>query len=142
MSSSTRARSRRRWPQPRAAGARLALFPELCITAYSCGDLFFQPLLLRDALAALSRLAAAAERAEIAAVVGLPLAVEGKLYNVAALLAAGRIVGLTPKSFLPSTGEFYEERWFTPASTAGSRWRAQTVRIGDVEAPFGPDLHF
>jgi NAD+ synthase (glutamine-hydrolysing) len=121
-----------------AAGARLALFPELCITAYSCGDLFFQPLLLRDALEALSRLAEAAARADIAAVVGLPLAVDGKLYNVAALLAGGRIVGLAPKSFLPSTGEFYEERWFTPAA----RCEAHPVRIGDVEVPFGPDLIF
>ena len=120
------------------AGARLALFPELCITAYSCGDLFFQSLLLRDALAALQALAEAADRAEIAAVVGLPLAVDGKLYNVAAFLAGGRIVGLVPKSFLPSTGEFYEERWFTPAA----RCRAQPVRIGEVEVPFGPDLIF
>jgi NAD+ synthase (glutamine-hydrolysing) len=119
-------------------GARLALFPELCITAYSCGDLFFQPLLLRDALAAVGRLAEAADRAGLAAVVGLPLAVEGKLFNVAALLAGGRIVGLAPKSFLPSTGEFYEERWFTPAA----RCKAQPVRIGDAEAPFGPDLIF
>jgi NAD+ synthase (glutamine-hydrolysing) len=119
-------------------GARLALFPELCITSYSCGDLFFQPLLLRDALAALGRLAEAAQFAEIAAVVGLPLAVEGKLYNVAALLAGGRIAGLVPKSFLPSTGEFYEERWFTPAA----RCRSQPVRVGQVEVPFGPDLIF
>lgn len=119
-------------------GARLALFPELCITAYSCGDLFFQPLLLRDALAALAALAGAAEREDIAAVVGLPLAIEGKLYNVAALLAGGQIVGLVPKSFLPSTGEFYEERWFTPAA----RCSAQPVRIGSVDVPFGPDLIF
>ncbi|NTU79920.1 MAG: hypothetical protein HGA45_11035, partial [Chloroflexales bacterium] len=100
------------------AGARLLLCPELCITAYSCGDLFFQPLLLENALVALQTLAEATASAKLASVVGLPFAVDGKLYNCAALLADGQVVGLVPKSFLPSTGEFYEERWFTPAACA------------------------
>ena len=119
-------------------GVRLALFPELCITAYSCGDLFFQPLLLEQALAALATLAEANAKAGIAVVVGLPLAVDGKLYNVASLLAGGMVHGFVPKSFLPSTGEFYEERWFTPAA----RCVAQLVNVGGIEVPFGPDLLF
>jgi NAD+ synthase (glutamine-hydrolysing) len=119
-------------------GVRLALFPELCITAYSCGDLFFQPLLLENALLALGTLAEATARAGLAAVVGLPLAVEGKLYNVAALLAGGKVNGFIPKSFLPSTGEFYEERWFTPAA----RCTSQPVLVAGIEVPFGPDLLF
>ncbi len=119
-------------------GARLALFPELCITAYSCADLFFQPLLLERAFEALAAIAEATASAGIAAVVGLPLAVEGKLYNVASLLAEGQVHGFVPKSFLPSTGEFYEERWFTPAA----RCVAQPVRVGGIEVPFGPDLLF
>lgn len=121
-----------------AQGARLALFPELCITAYSCGDLFFQPLLLEQALAALSAIAEATATADTAVVVGLPLAVDGKLYNVASLLAGGKVQGFVPKSFLPSTGEFYEERWFTPAA----RCVAQPVRVGEIDVPFGPDLLF
>jgi NAD+ synthase (glutamine-hydrolysing) len=119
-------------------GARLMLFPELCITAYSCGDLFFQPLLLEQALKGLSVIADATRTSSVAAVVGLPLAVEGKLYNVAGLVADGKVWGLVPKSFLPSTGEFYEERWFTPAA----RCTSQPVRVSDVEVPFGPDLLF
>lgn len=119
-------------------GVRLALFPELCITAYSCGDLFFQPLLLEQALAALATLAEASAKTGIAVVVGLPLAVDGKLYNVAALVADGKVHGFVPKSFLPSTGEFYEERWFTPAA----RCTAAPVLVAGIEAPFGPDLLF
>jgi NAD+ synthase (glutamine-hydrolysing) len=119
-------------------GVRLILFPELCITAYSCGDLFYQPLLLEQALAGLASLADATAKSDIAAVVGLPLAVDGKLYNVASLLAGGKVVGFVPKSFLPTTGEFYEERWFTPAA----RCTAHPVRVGDLEVPFGPDLVF
>ena len=119
-------------------GARLALFPELCITAYSCGDLFFQPLLLENALVALQTLAEATASAELASVVGLPFAIDGKLYNCAALLADGQVVGLVPKSFLPSTGEFYEERWFTPAACSA----AQSVSVGTRDTPFGSDLLF
>lgn len=119
-------------------GARLALFPELCITAYSCGDLFFQPLLLEQALAGLVMLAETADKLDIAAVVGLPLAVDGKLYNVAGLLAGGKVQGFVPKSFLPSTGEFYEERWFTPAA----RCRTQPVLVGGKHILFSPTLLF
>ncbi len=119
-------------------GARLALFPELCITAYSCGDLFFQSLLLESALSALKTLAEASASVSLAAVVGLPLAVDGKLYNCAALIADGQVHGLVPKSFLPSTGEFYEERWFTPAALCA----AQAVSIGRRDTPLGPDLLF
>ena len=100
MSSSTPARSSRRWRAAASRGARLALFPELCITAYSCGDLFFQPLLLaRGACGAGDLAEAAAERAEIAAVVGLPLAVEGKLYNVAACWRRGESSGSCRRAF-------------------------------------------
>lgn len=119
-------------------GARLTLFPELCITAYSCGDLFFQPLLLANACLALLKLAQETVSAKLAAVVGLPVAVDGKLYNCAALIAEGQVCGLVPKSFLPSTGEFYEERWFTPAA----RCSTPSVSIGHMDVPFGPDLLF
>lgn len=121
-----------------AAGARLALLPELCITAYSCGDLFFQPLLLDEAREALLRLATMAADAEVAAVVGLPLAVDGRLYNCAALLAGGAVQGIVPKGFLPSTGEFYEERWFTPANECA----ATSITLAGREIPLGSDLLF
>lgn len=124
--------------QAAEAGCRLALFPELCLTGYSCADLFYQPTLWREAQSALAPLAEAAAGADIAIAVGLPLEIGGKLYNCVALLAEGRILGIVPKTYLPTTGEFYEERWFTP----GPLCPAQSVTIGDEAAPFGTDLLF
>ena len=99
-------------------GCRLAVFPELCLTGYSCADLFYQRTLLEAAAAALDEIALEAQMVEIAVVVGLPLAVDGRLFNCAALIADGRVLGLVPKTYLPSTNEFYEERWFTSGSLA------------------------
>ena len=99
-------------------GCRLAVFPELCLTGYSCADLFYQRTLLEAAAAALDEIALEAQRVEIAVVVGLPLAVDGRLFNCAAFIADGRVLGLVPKTYLPSTNEFYEERWFTSSSLA------------------------
>ena len=113
-------------------GCRLALFPELSLTGYSCGDLFYQALLLERAGQALRPLAEATARYDIAAVVGLPLEIAGRLYNCAALLAQGRIVGIVPKTYLPTTNEFYEERWFTPGPLATAqdgrhRWTVRAI---------------
>jgi NAD+ synthase (glutamine-hydrolysing) len=119
-------------------GCRLAVFPELCITGYTCADLFYQRTLLEAAAAALAEIAGAAQMAEVAAVVGLPLAVDGKLFNCAAFVADGRVQGLVPKTFLPSTNEFYEERWFTSGSLAAR----ETVEVAGRQAPFGCDLLF
>ncbi len=121
-----------------ARGCRLALFPELSITGYSCADLFDQALLLDAALAALTPLAAAAAEHDIAAIVGLPLPVAGKLYNCAAFLAGGTVQGIVPKTFLPTTGEFYEARWFASATQAV----ATSVVIGGETVPLGRDLLF
>lgn len=124
--------------QAAARGCRLALFPELCLTGYSCADLFYQALLLREARAALRPIAEAADRAGIAAVVGLPLEVDGRLYNCAAFLCGGRVIGVAPKAFLPTTGEYYEERWFSAAQQATRR----SVLMDGAETPFGTDLLF
>ena len=119
-------------------GCRLAVFPELCITGYSCADLFYQPMLLDAAQAALGDIAAAAQQEAIAVQVGLPLVVDGRLYNCAAFIAGGRVQGIVPKTYLPSTNEFYEERWFTP----GSRNMRASIEVAGFEAPFGTDLLF
>ncbi len=121
-----------------ARGCRLALFPELCLTGYSCGDLFFQALLLARARAALATVDAAAAEADIAAVVGLPLAVDGRLFNCTAFIAGGRVLGLVPKTYLPSTNEFYEARWFT----SGRLCPVGTVILDGIETPIGTDLLF
>jgi NAD+ synthase (glutamine-hydrolysing) len=121
-------------------GCQLALFPELSITGYSCGDLFYQSALLNRAREALEAIRWAAAQADCAAVVGLPLEVDGKLYNCAALIAGWQVVGVVPKTYLPTTNQFYEERWFTSGALAA----AQTVRIDSLDepVPFGTDLIF
>ncbi len=119
-------------------GCRLALCPELCLTGYSCADLFYQAALLDRARAALAELAETTAALDVAAVVGLPLAADGRLYNCAALLAGGRVAGIVPKTHLPSTNEFYEERWFT----SGRAVTGQTVEIAGQAVPFGVDLLF
>lgn len=119
-------------------GASLVLLPELCLTGYSCGDLFNQETLLRESNAALHRLAAFAGKLGVAAVVGLPVADGGRLFNGAAFLADGKIVGIVPKTHLPNTGEFYEQRWFASARV----WDKKSVLIDDLEVPMGADLLF
>ena len=106
----------------------LAVFPELCITGYSCADLFYHAALLDAALEALLHLEQLCAADGICAVVGLPLNVEGRLFNCAAFIGAGDgILGIVPKSFLPSTNEFYEERWFTSGERRARRVTSATI---------------
>lgn len=120
------------------AGATLALFPELGITGYTCGDLFAQTLLFTRARSALLELAAATKTLGLHAVVGLPLAVHGRLYNCAAVLGGGRVLGFVPKQFLPTTGEYYEERWFTSAAGIPPL----EIDLGGYSAPLATHLLF
>lgn len=119
-------------------GVSLVLFPELGVTGYTCGDLFYQSLLLERARDALSALARATAENNIAAVVGLPLLQDGKIYNCAAFLCRGVLVGIVPKTYLPNTQEYYEERWFTSSRYA----LVDAVEINGARAPFGADLIF
>ena len=95
-------------------GAKILVFPELCVTGYTCGDLFTHDVLLEAARRAVLELAEFTADKDILVFVGVPLDIEGKLYNVAAALNRGKIIGLTTKTFLPNYGEFYEMRQFTP----------------------------
>jgi NAD+ synthase (glutamine-hydrolysing) len=119
-------------------GCQLVLFPELCITAYSCADLFYQALLLSRARLALHLIAEAAGQNKIATVVGLPLEVSGKLYNCAAFIADNTILGIVPKTYLPTTNEYYEERWFTSAKECS----VEAIDLDGTSIPFGTDLLF
>lgn len=94
-------------------GAAIIVFPELCITAYTCNDLFLQRKLLEKAESALFELLDKTKDLDILAVVGLPLSIDSRLYNCAAAIQRGRILGVVPKMFLPNYKEFYEKRWFT-----------------------------
>ena len=85
-------------------GAKVVVFPELCVTGYTCGDLFTQDVLLREARSALLKIAEHTKEKDALIFVGVPLAVDGELYNVAAALNQGKILGLTTKPFLPNYG--------------------------------------
>lgn len=95
--------------------ADIIAFPELCITGYTCGDLFLQETLLRQAAQGLKLLAENMQKENGTVVVGLPVEIEGQLYNCAAVLCGGKICGIVPKTFLPNYNEFYEKRWFSSA---------------------------
>jgi len=119
-------------------GASLIVFPELSVTAYSCADLFAQSLLIEKARQALEYLASETRRLRLHAIVGVPLAVEGRLYNCASMIGDGVVLGIVPKVFLPTTGEFYEERWFT----SGKKVKGTQIDMGDYAVPFSTDLLF
>jgi len=97
------------------AGAKVLVLPELGLTGYTCGDLFYQETLLRGAEQALATVLAATRNLEVVTAVGLPLRVKNKLYNCAVIIQKGRILGAVPKTNLPNYGEFYEKRQFAPA---------------------------
>ncbi len=97
------------------AGVKVLVLPELGLTGYTCGDLFYQDTLLRGAEQALSTVLEATRNLEVVTAVGLPLKVNNKLYNCAAIIQKGEILGVVPKTHLPNYSEFYEKRQFAPA---------------------------
>lgn len=121
-----------------AENVRIAVFPELCITGYTCSDLFWQSALLKAARQALIEISKYTEGKDILVFVGLPFETEGKLYNVAAALFDGEVLGIVPKKNLPNYAEFYEMRHFTPGSD-------KVVYIdfdGEEMVPFGMNQLF
>ena len=117
--------------------AKLMVFPELCITGYTCGDLFWQKALLEAAREELLRIAAKTKQTDALIFVGLPFAYGGKLYNIAAALNHGAVLGLIPKTHLPNYGEFYEARQFAPAPEETGE-----VILDGKKVPFGTRLLF
>lgn len=118
-------------------GADAVVFPELCLTGATCGDVFLSPRLLKAAERALEKFAAfTAHSPGVAAVVGLPLRVDGRIYDCAAVVESGAVKGFVPKSVVNSSSD---GRWFAPAATAASR---KTVDFRGAEVPFGTDLLF
>jgi len=117
------------------------VFGELCLSGYTCGELFTQRTLLDACKKELIELLVAVQSKQLI-VVGLPLSLDGKLFNVAAVLCTGRILGIVPKQHLPTYQEFYESRWFQ--SGAGKHKTHLTLSIAGIETevPFGTDLLF
>ena len=121
-----------------AKKAKVAVFPEMCLTGYTCNDLFLQEVLINGALEGLEKLVASSkEMPGMVNVVGLPFTYAGKLYNVAAVFCGGKLLGLVPKKFLPNYGEFYERRQFTPGFET-----CVTVEILGQRVPFGMNQLF
>lgn len=120
------------------AGVKVLLLPELGLTGYTCGDLFYQDTLLRGAEQALSTVLEATRNLEILAAVGLPVQFQNKLYNCAAIIQKGIILGVVPKSHLPNYGEFYERRQFSPAP----RNPVNMATLCGSEVPFGAGMLF
>ncbi len=120
-----------------AAGAKIIVFPELCLTGYTCGELFLQEILLKAASARLQEIAEYTRGRDALVFVGLPMEYDGRLYNVAAAVQDGEVLGLIPKANIPSYGEFYEGRHFTP----GNR-EPFLVPFGEKQVPFGTNILF
>jgi len=116
----------------------LVVFPELCVTGYTCADLFFQSNLLKSALEGLEKLTLLSEELSSAFIVGMPLAAKNNIYNCAAIIKKGEILGVVPKRYLPNYNEFYEQRWFAP----GKKDFLSTVFISGKEIPFSSNLIF
>ena len=124
--------------QAAAQGAVVVAFPELGLSAYTCDDLFHQRALLDACEEALARVAEATQKVGAIAIVGLPLRVDHRLFNCAAVVGNGRVLGVVPKTYLPNYGEFYEARQFQSGDTALST----EVRLLGADVPFGAELIF
>lgn len=127
-----------------AAGSSIVVFPELCLTGYTCQDLFFQQTLLEDCVKALAELAALTKELRITAVVGAPLRIRGQLYNCAVVLSDEFVQGVVPKTFMPNYGEYYEKRWFSASEDLGvTEVPARELGLaGDDMVPVGRELVF
>lgn len=118
-------------------GAKVVVFPELCITGYTCSDLFWQDKLLLQAKEELIEIAKSSKKLDGIFFVGLPLEINGKLYNVAAAISEGKILGIVPKQYLPNYNEFYEQRHFKSGTELCTE-----IKIGDDEVTVDCDLIF
>lgn len=125
--------------QAHRAHAALLVLPELCVTGYTCGDLFLSALLLDAAETALTGICAHTQNCDPVVVLGVPLRAGGKLYNCAAVLHRGRILGVVPKTWLPNYDVFAEKRCFTSAAAYSG---PGCVTIGGKDVPFGAGLVF
>lgn len=120
------------------SAVQIVCFPELSICAYTCGDLFHQSVLLKEAEKALALIADATVNTDIVAIVGLPVRIGNCLFNAAAVVQSGKLIGVVPKVHLPNYNEFYEKRWFT----SGADTSATEIELCDQTVPFGSKLLF
>ena len=148
--------------QAEGKGVEVIVFPELCLTSYSCQDLFGQQILVDSAEAALFRLLDVTRSLRIISIIGMPVQVQSSLFNCAIVIQSGKILGIVPKTYLPNYKEFYEQRWFASATTISDTqvnlcaqsvpmsrnivFKTSNVNFGieiceDVWAPIPPSCH-
>lgn len=125
-----------------AKGVDLLVLPELCVTGYTCGDLFQQPLLIKRAEDGVRRLIDSGSLGTMTVVVGAPVMSSGCRYNCAVVINSDGVAGIVPKSHLPNYGEFYEKRWFEPAERAREKVTLYASSSATDTVPFGTDLIF
>lgn len=123
--------------QAETDGVTVAAFPELCVTGYTCGDLFLQTALIDGAKQAIARIASATADTGVLFFVGAPLVFGGKLLNCAVALCGGKALGVVPKCHIPNYGEFYEQRHFTSGIGASGE-----IALAGAAVPFGASLVF
>ncbi|MEI6424477.1 MAG: nitrilase-related carbon-nitrogen hydrolase, partial [Lentisphaerota bacterium] len=119
-------------------GVALVVFPELCITGYTCADLFHQTILITKVYSALAEIADFTKALNIVAVVGAPLFFRSRLFNCALVIHHGKTLAAVPKSFNPNYREFYEKRWFS----SGKDILSEKMEINGEEIPFGTNIVF
>ncbi|MFA6860486.1 MAG: NAD(+) synthase [Clostridia bacterium] len=119
-------------------GSQILTFPELCLTGYTCGDLFLQDILIKNAEEGLERILTETSKLETISILGMPLRVDNQLFNVAVVINKGKILGVVPKTYIPNYSEFYEKRYFATSQNALSK---DIQLLGQI-VPFGTDLIF
>ena len=119
-------------------GVQIVTFPELCLTGYTCADLFSQDVLIRKSKDAIKVVMDETKGFDIISIIGAPIVCDNQLFNCAVVIQKGKILGIVPKTYIPNYGEFYEKRWFSTSNTLTSR----TIRMFEEEVPIGIDLIF
>ena len=117
-------------------GVKVLALPELCVTGYTCGDLFLQPTLLDGAERALGRILEETKGLDLLTALGMPVRYQNKLYNCAVVIRNGEIFGAVPKTYIPSYGEFYESRWFATGELGTKLFQAKGLVLCGNDAPF------
>ena len=119
-------------------GVSIAATPELSITGYTCADLFFQDVLLKDTIDGLKRILEETKDLNIISIIGMPLKCDNQLFNVATVINKGKILGIVPKTYIPNYNEFYEKRWFRTSHSLVSK----NIKLLNHDVPIGVDLLF
>ena len=119
-------------------GVQIVTFPELCLTGYTCADLFSQDILITKSKEAIKEVIDSTKLLDIISIIGAPIVCDNQLFNCCVVINKGEILGIVPKTYIPNYGEFYEKRWFSTSNTLTSK----TINLFGKEVPIGIDLVF